>query len=72
MTKEQEKAIKVLKKYKNECIEEYKLELDDKENIDEPHAAYLHQQIEAVEIILNMLKEHDKEGRKINVIPVKK
>ena len=61
MKKEEEKAIKVLKKYKNECIEEYKVELDDKKNTDEQHASYLHQQIEAVYTVLNMLKEKDKE-----------
>lgn len=61
MTKEQEKAIKVLEQYKNECIEEYKVELDDKKNIDEQHASYLHQQIETVYIILNLIKEQEKE-----------
>ena len=30
MTKEQERAIKILEQYKQECIEEYKVELDDK------------------------------------------
>lgn len=59
MKKEQEKAITVLEKYKQECIEEYKIELDDKDNIDQPRAFYLHQQIEAVYIVLNMLKEKD-------------
>lgn len=61
MTTEQKKAIKVLKQYKNECIEEYKVELDDKKNIDEQHASYLHQQIEAVYIILNLIQEQEKE-----------
>ena len=61
MTKEQEQAIKVLEQYKKECIEEYKVELDDKDNIDQPHAFYLHQQIEAIYTVLNMLKEKDKE-----------
>ena len=60
MTREQEKAIKVLEQYKNECIEEYKVELDDKKNIDEQHASYLHQQIEAVYIILNLIQEQEK------------
>ena len=60
MTKEQEKAIKVLEQYKHECIEEYKVELDDKKYTDEQHASYLHQQIEAVHIVLSMLKEKDK------------
>lgn len=64
MTKEEEKAIKVLEKYKNECIEEYKVELDDKKNTDEQHASYLHQQIEAVYTVLNMLKEKDAEIEK--------
>lgn len=61
MTKEQEKAIKVLEQYKHECIEEYKVELDDKKYTDEQHASYLHQQIEAVHIVLSMLKEKDVE-----------
>ena len=61
MTKEQEEAIKVLEQYKHECIEEYKVELDDKKYTDEQHASYLHQQIEAVHIVLSMLKEKDKE-----------
>ena len=61
MTKEQEKAIKVLEQYKRECIEEYKVELDDKKYTDEQHASYLHQQIEATSIVLNMLKEQQKE-----------
>lgn len=64
MTKEQERAIKVLEKYKQECIEEYKIELDDKKNIDEQHASYLHQQIESVYTVLNMLKEKDGEIEK--------
>ena len=64
MTKEQEKAIKVLERYKQECIEEYKVELDDKKNIDEQHASYLHQQIEMVHTVLSMLKEKDKEIEK--------
>lgn len=64
MTKEQEKAIKVLEQYKRECIEEYKVELDDKDNIDQPRAFYLHQQIESVYIVLNMLKEKDAEIEK--------
>lgn len=61
MTKEQEQAIKVLEQYKKECIEEYKVELDDKDNIDQPHAFYLHQQIEAVYTVLNMLEEKDRQ-----------
>ena len=65
MTKEQEQAIKVLEQYKKECIEEYKVELDDKDNIDQPHAFYLHQQIEAVYTVLNMLEEKDKEIRNL-------
>lgn len=65
MNKEQEKAIKVLEQYKNECIEEYKVELDDKKNTDEQHASYLHQQIEAVYTVLNMLKEKDKQIEKV-------
>lgn len=64
MTKKQEKAIKVLEQYKRECIEEYKVELDDKDNIDQPRAFYLHQQIESVYIVLNMLKEKDAEIQK--------
>ena len=64
MTKKQEKAIKVLEQYKRECIEEYKVELDDKDNIDQPRAFYLHQQIESVYIVLNMLKEKDTEIQK--------
>lgn len=64
MTKEQKKAIKVLEQYKNECIEEYKVELDDKKNIDEQHASYLHQQIEAVYIILNLIQEQEAEIKK--------
>ena len=64
MTKEQEQAIKVLEQYKKECIEEYKVELDDKDNIDQPHAFYLHQQIEAVYTVLNMLKEKDRQIEK--------
>lgn len=64
MTKKQEKAIKVLEQYKRECIEEYKVELDDKDNIDQPRAFYLHQQIESVYIVLNMLKEKDAEINK--------
>lgn len=64
MTKEQKKAIKVLEQYKNECIEEYKVELDDKKNIDEQHASYLHQQIEAVYIILNLIQEQEAELQK--------
>lgn len=67
MTKKQEKAIKVLEKYKNECIEEYKVEIEDKENIDEPHAYYLRQQIEAIETVLNMLND-----LKNNTIPKSK
>lgn len=64
MTIEQEKAIKVLEQYKRECIEEYKVELDDKDNIDQPRVFYLHQQIESVYIVLNMLKEKDAEIEK--------
>ena len=66
MTKEQEKAIKVLEQYKHECIEEYKVELDDKKYIDEQHASYLHQQIEAVHIVLSMLKENSAEIQQKN------
>ena len=68
MTKEEEKAIKVLERYKQECIEEYKVELDDKKNIDEQHASYLRQQIESVYTVLNMLKEKD---NKINELSKK-
>ena len=64
MAKEQEEAIKVLEQYKHECIEEYKAELDDKKYTDEQHASYLHQQIEAVHIVLSMLKEKDAELEK--------
>ena len=61
MTKEEKEAIKVLEKYGKECLDEYKVEIDDIENIDEPQAFYLRQQIEAVNTVLNMLKEKDKE-----------
>ena len=64
MTTEQKKAIKVLEQYKNECIEEYKIELDYKDNIDEPRAFYLHQQIEAVYIVLNLIQEQEDELKK--------
>lgn len=55
LSKEEQKAIKVLEQYKNECIEEYKIELDDvEENIDQQHTSYLRQQIEATNIVLNL------------------
>lgn len=66
MTTEQKKAIKVLEQYKNECIEEYKVELNDKKNIDEQHASYLHQEIEAVYLVLNLIQEQEKELKRLD------
>ena len=65
MTEEEKEAIKVLEKYGKECLDEYKVEIDDIENIDEPQAFYLRQQIEAVNTVLNMLKEKDKQIEKV-------
>lgn len=61
MTKEQEKAIKVLEKYKKECLDVYKVEIDDTDNIDEPQAFYLKQQIESIDTILNLIQKQDKQ-----------
>lgn len=60
-TEEEKKAIEDLKKLKKECIEKYKVELDEKDNIDKPKAFYLHQQIEAIHIVLNLLEKQQKE-----------
>lgn len=63
LSKEEQKAIKVLEQYKNECIEEYKIELDDvEENIDQQHASYLHQQIKATNIVLNLINKLKKQN----------
>lgn len=62
MNEEEKKAIKVLERYKQECIEEYKGELDDKDNIDEQHVSYLHQQIEATYTVLNLVTNLQKEN----------
>lgn len=63
LSEEEKKAIKVLEQYKQECIEEYKIEIDDvEENIDEQHASYLHQQIEATYRILKLITKLQKEN----------
>ena len=63
LNEEEKKAIKVLEQYKKECIEEYKIEIDNvEENIDQQHASYLHQQIEATYRVLNLITRLQKEN----------
>lgn len=63
LNEEEKKAIKVLEQYKKECIEEYKIEIDNvEENIDQQHASYLHQQIEATYRVLNLITKLQKEN----------
>lgn len=63
LSEEEKKAIKVLEQYKQECIEEYKIEVDNvEENIDQQHASYLHQQIEATYRILKLITKLQKEN----------
>lgn len=69
MLSKEEKAIKVLEQYKKECIEEYKLEINNvEENIDQQHASYLHQQIEATEIVLNLITKLQKEKKRLESV----
>lgn len=61
MTEEEKESIKVLEKYKKECLDEYNVEIEDIESIDEPHAFYLHQQIESIETVLNLIQKQGKQ-----------
>lgn len=69
MLSKEKKAIKVLEQYKKECIEEYELEINNvEENIDQQHASYLHQQIEATEIVLNLITKLQKEKKRLESV----